>query len=188
MSVVRSTARLRMTEQAFLALPDDGRKYELVDGEAIEVPAGVRHDILGANIIVLLKPYTKGRGYLCGSQAGFRMQTGNVRSPDVSFVLAERFPDGQPPEGFGDFAPDLCIEIISPREDREEMKQKLLEYFASGAQQVWYLFPEPQRVIVYTGFTPTSTASAVYEDEEWIDGGPLLPGFRCRARELFDLG
>ena len=34
----------RMTEEEFMRMPDDGRKYELVDGEIREVPASVRHD------------------------------------------------------------------------------------------------------------------------------------------------
>ena len=56
-----------------MRLPDDGRKSELVDGEAKEVPGGVEQDVIGAHLIVLLHPFTKGRGFLTGAQAGFRM-------------------------------------------------------------------------------------------------------------------
>jgi Uma2 family endonuclease len=90
----------KMTEEEFLRLPDDGRKYELVDGEAKEVPAGVRHDAIVANIILLLGPFVRQRAVICASSAGFRMVTGNIRSPDVSLVLRERLPEGQLPEGF----------------------------------------------------------------------------------------
>src|SRR2546421_13009404 len=110
--------RPRMTEEEFLRLPDDGRKYELVNGEAMEVTAGMRHDEYGARVIFLLFPSARGRGALCGSQAGYRMTDGNIRSPDVSFTLKERFPEGRSPEGFADFAPDLCIEVISDSESR----------------------------------------------------------------------
>lgn len=177
-------ARARMTEDEFLRLPDDGRKYELVDGERKEVPANVEHDGIGANIIALLMPYTRRRGILCSSQAGFRMTSGNIRCPDVSFTLKERLPDGKAPRSFGDFAPDLCIEIISPTEDPQDMMRKVREYFASNAQQVWHLYPETQRVIVYQ--SPTSRA--IYEADAELDGGNLLPGFRCRVADLFDVG
>ena len=56
------------------------------------------------------------------------MLSGNVRSPDVSFTLKERFPSGRPPKGFGEFAPDLCLEIISPSEDWDDALRKVEEF------------------------------------------------------------
>src|SRR4029077_20231770 len=67
------TGEHRRTEEEFMRMPDDGRKYELVDGEAKEVPGGVEQDVIGAHLIVLFHPFTKGRGFLAASQAGFRM-------------------------------------------------------------------------------------------------------------------
>ncbi|MBI3945832.1 MAG: Uma2 family endonuclease [Armatimonadetes bacterium] len=171
----------RMSEQEFLHLPDDGRKWELVDGEAKEVPAGFEHDVIGANVIALLAPHARGKGFVAGSQAGFRMVTGNIRSPDVSFTRKERLPDGRPTKGFAPFAPDLAVEVLSPGEDFLDLPRKVAEYFASGAQAVWLLEPQAQRVTVY--HSPTETSDYGPEDE--IDGGDLLPGFRCRVGELF---
>jgi Uma2 family endonuclease len=176
-------AKPRVTEAEFLRLPDDGHKYELVDGEVKEVPSSVRHDIIGAHLIVLLAPYARGRGFIAGSQAGWRMQSANIRCPAVSFTRKERFPGGLPPDGFGDFAPDLCIEIISLSEERADMERKVHEYFATDAQQVWHLFPETQTARVYT----SPIAFTDYAAEEELDGGALLPGFRCRVAELFAL-
>jgi Uma2 family endonuclease len=176
-------ARSPMTDDEFLRLPDDGRKYELVDGEAKEVPAGYEHDIIAATIIALLRPYAKGRGYIASSQAGFRMASNNIRSPDVSFMRKSRLPDGKPSQGFEEGAPDLCIEIISPSEDRADMGRKVREYFATGAQQVWHLFPETSSVCVFT----SPTASTIYSADDELDGGDLLPGLHCRVSELFAL-
>ena len=178
-----TTVKPRMTEEQFMRLPDDGRKYELVDGEAKEVAAGVEHDVMGAHLIVLLHPFARGRGFLAGSQAGFRMLSGNIRSPDVSLTLKGRFPSGRPPKGFGDFAPDLCIEIISPSEDWDEALRKVEEYFAAGAQRVWHLFSETQRAVVYR--SPGETTE--YEAQDELAGEDLLPGFRCRVAELFEI-
>jgi Uma2 family endonuclease len=176
-------ARPRMTEEEFMRLPDDGRKYELVDGEVKEAPTGVRHDEIAMRIGVLLYPFTRGRGALCSSQAGYRMRGGNIRSPDVSFTLRERLPGGRSPEGFGPFAPDLCIGIISPSEDREEMARKVREYFEAGAQQVWHLYPETQSAVIFTSPLETRPLSA----GDQLDGGDLLPGFRCRVADLYAL-
>jgi len=175
--------RRKMTEEEFLRLPDDGRKWELVEGEAREVPAGHEHAVMVINIGVMLKPFARGRGFVAGSQAGFRMASGNIRSPDVSFTRKERMPGGQPSEGFEDFAPGLAVEIISPSEQPDEMARKVAEYFGAGAEQVWHLFPDTRRVTVY--YSPFDTAD--FGPQETLDAGDLLPGFSCRAEELFDL-
>ncbi|HZO88973.1 MAG TPA: Uma2 family endonuclease [Chthonomonadaceae bacterium] len=176
-------AKAKLTEEEFMRLPDDGRKYELVDGEAKEVPAGFQHAAIVANIIALFMPYARGRDILAASQAGFRMVDGNIRSPDVSFTLKSRLPQGRPNKGFGNLAPDLCIEIISDSEDRADMERKVGEYFTAGAQQVWHLFPETQTARVFTA----PAAFTDYAPTDTLDGGDLLPGFRCRVAELFAL-
>jgi len=173
----------RMTEEEFMRLPHDGRKWELVDGEAREVPTSITDDMIVMNLGAMFKPYAQGRGYLTASQAGFRMMNGNVRCPDAAFTRKERFPGGKPPNTFADFAADLCIEIISPSEEPAEMRQKLIEYFSSGAQQVWHLFPEARRVLIYT--SPLESQS--YEADDEMNAGDLLPGFHCRVSELFEL-
>lgn len=173
----------KMTEDEFMRLPKDGRKWELVGGEAREVPAGHEHDILVINIGAMLKPFARGRGFVSGSSAGFRMASGNVRSPDVSYMSKERLPDGQPARSFEGAAPDLAIEIISPSEEPDEMAQKVAEYFGAGARQVWHLFPAVQQVTVY--FSPLDSANYGPEDE--LDAGVLLPGFSCRVEDLFRL-
>ncbi len=173
----------KLTEEQFLRLPDDGRKYELVDKEAKEVPAGHEHDVIGAGLIARLVPVAKERGYVAGSQAGFRMTNGNIRSPDVAFTLKERLPDGKPSKGFETGAPDLAIEIVSPNEDIADLLRKIGEYFASGAQQVWLLFPETRTVKVYS--SPFDVRTLVGDDE--LTGGDLLPDFRCKVQELFEV-
>ena len=185
MAVAQATpaARRKITEEELMRLPKDGRKWELVDGEAREAPAGHKHDAIGIQVAFLLKPFARGRGVVAGSQAGFRMASGNVRSPDVSFTRKERMPGGQPSEGFEDFAPDLAVEIISPSEQADEMARKVAEYFGAGAEQVWHLFPETKQGTVY--FSPFDMVSFGPEDE--LDAGDLLPGFSCRVEDLFDL-
>jgi Uma2 family endonuclease len=176
-------ARPLVSEEEFMRLPDDGRKYELVDGEVKEVPANVEHDVIGVTVAVTLRPHAKGLGYVASSQAGFRMRSGNIRCPDVSFTRKDRFPDGLPPKTFGAIAPDLAIEIISQSEDGRDMVRKVGEYFESGAQQVWHMYPESSQIEVF--YSPTD--SRTFEADQEIDCPNILPGFRCRVSELFEL-
>ncbi len=182
MATVRTRKRRKVSEQEFLRLADDGRKYELVEGEVKEVPAGVRHDAIVMRVGVALYPYVQNLGVLCASSAGYRMVSGNIRSPDVSFIRRERLPEGKPSVGFGDTAPDLAIEVLSPSEDQSELLRKVAEYFESGAQQVWVLDPEAVRALVY--HSPLTVQ--VLDAEDTLEGGELLPGFRCKVRELLE--
>lgn len=172
----------KLTEEEFMRLPDDGRKYELVDGEAKEVPASVKHDVIGVEIATRLKPLVADIASVAGSKAGFRMVSGNIRSPDVSVIFKQSLPEGKLPEGFGDRAPDIAIEIVSPHEDMPDLMRKIGEYFESGAQQVWLVFPEDRRVIVYN-----SPFDTVVLHEEDILTTPLVPNLQLRVGELFEL-
>lgn len=173
----------RMTEAEFMRLPDDGHKYELVDGEPKEVPTSFPHDLIAAVVHLAIAPFAKGIGYITLGQTGYRMVSGNIRCPDIGFTLKTRFPDGVLPQGFGDFAPDLCIEIISPSEERADMERKVREYFAAGASIVWQMFPEAQRIVVFT----SPEIETVYASDDVIDAGTLLPGFRCLVADLFQI-
>ena len=185
MAVAQATpaTRRKITEEEFLCLPDDGHKWELVDGEAKEVAMGHEHEAIGIQVAFLLKPFARGRGVVAGSQSGFRMVSGHIRSPDVPSTRKERMSGGRPTEGLEDFAPDLATEITSPSELPDDMTRKVAEYFGAGAEQVWHLFPETKQVTVY--FSPFDTAD--FGLEEALDVGDLLPGFSCRAEEFFDL-
>jgi Uma2 family endonuclease len=177
-----TAVKQRLTEEEFLRLPDDGRKYELVEGEAREVPAGVLHDAIVMRIGFLMYPSAQKVGFLAASSAGFKMVTGNIRSPDVSLVLRERLPEGKPPQGFLEGAPDLAIEVLSPNEDWAELGRKLGEYFASGSKEVWLVDPEKPMVTVYKSLTEVRV---FYADDEIST--ELLPSFRCKVSELLAL-
>ena len=173
-----------ITEEEFRNLPDNGRKYELVEGALEEVPTNFAHDAIIFNLALLLGPSGKGRGSFTVGQAGFRMtRPRTVRCPDFSFTRKERIPGGIPGSAFGDHAPDLCVEVISPSERGPAMDQKIVDYFASGATLVWQMFPETRRLVVFTGPTDQRTLEA----DDFVDAGDLLPGFRARVGDLFAL-
>lgn len=177
------TAPRHFTKEDFFHLPDRGVKVELVDGNLREVPTTVEHDVIGANLVALLVPAARGRGFVTISQAGFRMRSGNIRIPDVAYTRRERFPGGRPPTTFGDAAPDLCIEIIYPSEEAGERERKRREYFDSGAVLVWELFPESQMVQVYTDPVTFTTLGS----PDALTGGDLLPNFQCGVADIFAL-
>ena len=164
-----------------MRLPRDGRKWELVNGRLQEVPTSAKHDQIVIWLGRVIGPYADDHGILTASQAGFRMSNRNVRCPDFGFTRYDRFPDSEVPDGFVEFAPDLAVEIISPSEEPADMARKVAEYFASGAQQVWHMFPETQTIRVFRSPSDATT----YQPDDTLDLNDLLPGFRSRVAELF---
>ncbi len=173
---------IRMTEDELMRLPDDGCLYELVDGFAVGKPwATFRAGVIAANLIGLLGPSARGRGVMTMGKAGFRMKNGNIRVPATSFTRKERLPGGHAPNGFGDMAPDLCVEIIRGAEEWTDMERKIGEYFDGGAQQVWHVFPETQQVTIFT--SPKETR--MLNSEDMLTAEDILPGFSCRVSDIF---
>ena len=103
-----TTAAQTVTDADLLALPRDGHKRELVDGVVRVTPAGARHGAvalrLGARM--LLHASERRLGEVFDSSTGYRLPSGNLRVPDVSFVAAHRLPGGKVPTGFFELAPD----------------------------------------------------------------------------------
>lgn len=180
-TLVQPKRKRRWTEADLLCLPDDGRKYELVNGRLVEVPTGARHGQICVRLSAKLYYTAEGRVSVFDSGTGFRMAQGNIRSPDVSVMRTERLPDGKAPEGFVDGAPDLAVEVISPSETMGAVLTKIVEYFESGAQEVWLLFPERKQVHRYRA----ELVVEVLNEDDTLNGAPLLPNFTVRVGDLF---
>jgi Uma2 family endonuclease len=172
-----------VTDEELLQAPRDGQKYERVDGEMRVSPAGCRHEGVGAALLVRLWTFAheRGLGHVFGSSAGFRWpgrqadRPDNVRSPDVSFVAAGRFPDERWPVGFAPLAPDLAVEVLSPNDRPEDVLEKVGEYLANGTRLVWVIDPEKRTAVVYR--SPTSVR--VVDEADALDGEDVMPGFSC---------
>lgn len=92
--------KIGTTAQELYELPDDGKRYELVEGELREMaPAGAMHGNVAATLTILLGQHVRAQqsGRLLAAETGFRISRNpdTVRAPGVSFVSRERVP----PEG-----------------------------------------------------------------------------------------
>jgi Uma2 family endonuclease len=177
-----TTTRRAATEQDLLAMPRDGRKYELVDGEIRVSPAGDRHSVVAARLVARLVPVVERQrlGHVCGADAGFRLPGGNVRSPDGSFVASGRFPNDEPPDDFGDLAPDLAVEVTSPGDRPRYVLDKVGEYLEAGVRLVWVIDPRHARAVVYRSISDVRELGP----DDALDGEDVVPGFRCTLREV----
>lgn len=161
-----------------------GARCELVDGRIVEMsPAGGRHGQVCARILARLVAHAEENdlGAVFDSSTGFRLPNGNVRAPDVAFVVRGRLAGETAPAGFIALAPDLAVEVRSPDDSPRELLDKVGEYLAAGTRLVWLADPASRTLVVYRSLQDvTSHAGA-----DAVDGGEVLPGFRCPLSRLF---
>ena len=182
MPEVATTARTRATEADLLQTPQDGYKYELVDGEIRMSPGGARHGQVGVRLSTLLQAFVDGRtlGHVFESSTGFRLPGGNVRSPDVCFVRAGRFENERPPDDFPNLAPDLVVEVLSPGDSPRHVLDKIGEYLQAGTRLVWVIDPRLERAAVYRSLTDVKELRL----EDSLDGEDVVPGFVVKLSDL----
>ncbi|MEP0917497.1 Uma2 family endonuclease [Leptolyngbya sp. DQ-M1] len=173
------------TDEEFMALPDNGDRYEIVNGELrIVGNSGMQHGyiaiFLGGRMVVYV--VDRKLGVVCDSSTAFKMKSGNKRSPDISFVAKDRLKGLKKlPRGFFEGAPDLAVEVIPPSNTFEEIHQKIVEYFESGSRLVWVINPDEESVIVYRSATP----DRLLKKTDFLDGEEVVDGFRLEIAELF---
>lgn len=183
-----TTATRLMTADEFLMMPDDGRRYELVRGELVELgpPPGFLHGDVAGNAFAILWNYVRPRGLgrVSAAETGFRISTDpdTVRAPDAAFVAAERLPDGELPSGYLPFAPDIVVEVVSPSDRQSDVEAKAQIWLDAGARLVWVVYPLSRTVRVHRPDTET----VALRDDQALDGATALPGFSVRVSALFD--
>ena len=181
-----TTTLQRSTASELFAMPDDGFRYELVKGELRKMsPAGTEHGAIVWNLSGMLAPHIKaenlGQGF--GAETGFKIASDpdTVRAADIAFVRRERIPETGIPKNFWQTYPDLAVEVVSPGDTYDEVSEKVKDWLDAGTRAVWIVNPRQRVVSVYRSVKDVTVLS---EGDE-LDGGEVVPGFRCRVSEIF---
>lgn len=173
------------TEDDVVRIHDhEDRLYELADGVLVEKTVGTYESYLAGVLLQHLGVFVTGRklGIVLPPDGMVRLSPGLVRIPDVSFISSNRLPGRRVPRaGIAPISPDLAVEVISRGNTEREMEDKLDEYFAASVRLVWYVYPIPREVKVYSARDQCVTL----REEHALTGGEVLPGFSLSVRELF---
>ena len=91
------------------------------------------------------------RGYFFDSSAGFTLPNGATRSPDVSFILKDRWEalSVEEQEKFAPICPDFILELRSKNDSVSDLQEKMEEYLANGATFGWLVDPYERTVYTY---------------------------------------
>jgi Uma2 family endonuclease len=181
-----TTKKKLTTADELASMPDDDLRHELVEGELITMPpASGGHGRIAARIqrqINLFDPDAK-LGEAISADTGYMLSRSpdTVRAPDLAFVANKKLKTVQSEYPFPRIAPDLPVEILSPSNTAQEVSRLIDDYLQAGSSLVWVVDPAARSVTVWK---PDETAVVLHEDDE-IDGGEVLPGFKCRVGEFF---
>lgn len=173
-----------LTLDEFVRLPDDETRKELVRGRVVrEPPAGFEHGGLAAHIAHRLREFVArgDLGMVVGAETGFILfeDPPTVRAPDAAFVTRERLPEDR--SGFAPLAPDLAVEVVSPSNTMPQIHDKVCDFLDAGTRLVWIVEPRRRTVMVYR----SRDDIRLLTEDDALDGGDLLPGFRLPVAELF---
>ena len=175
-----------MTADELLAMPHNGYRYELVQGELRQMElAGRQHGRTAAQIGGCLGAFvaTNGLGETYAAGTGFIIDTApdTVRAPDVSFVARERAEATAEDRGFFPGAPDLAVEIISPNDRSNEVEEKVSDWLRAGTQMVVVIDPLQRTATVYRSFDEI----CVLTERDMLDGGEVVPGWKMPLADVF---
>lgn len=174
-----------LTLDEFARQADEASRMELVRGRLVREPtAGFEHGAMALHIGQRLREFVvrEKLGLVVGAETGFVLfeDPPTVRAPDAAFVAEERLPENR--TGYARLAPDLAVEVVSPSNTVTQMQDKVCDFLDAGTRMVWVIDPRRRTVMVYCS---RPEIGLLTEDEE-LDGGDVLPGFRLPVAELFD--
>jgi Uma2 family endonuclease len=143
-----------LTYQDYVALPDDGRRYQILDGELCVTPApGSRHQEISGNLFAAIHAYVKAHGLGKVFPAPIDVILSDapgdtsIVQPDVVFVAADRVErvSARGIEG----APILVAEVLSPTTAAVDRRHKRDLYARHGVTYYWIVDGEARTIEMY---------------------------------------
>jgi Uma2 family endonuclease len=148
----RWPAQGRWTWEDYLRLPDDGNRYEILEGVLYVSPAPIYdHQFLVFALAGELRSFVsaRGLGVILGAPFDVRLPgIANPVQPDVLFFRSGNEP--QAGDKYFEGVPDLVVEVLSPGTGRLDRRVKLAAYQKAGVPEYWLADPKTRTVTVYT--------------------------------------
>ncbi len=114
-------------------------------------------------------------GVAFDSSTGFRLPNGAIRSPDAAWVRLDRWQalTSEQRQKFVPLCPDFVVELASPSDEVEDIREKMQEYLANGLQLGWLIAPATQTVEIYRPNQPIE----ILNQPATLSGENILPEF-----------
>jgi Uma2 family endonuclease len=174
----------RLTYEDYCLLPNNGRRYEIVDGELFVTPSPRRaHQKVVTRLSRHLDEFVEKSGhgevYVAPFDVVFSLH--DVVEPDILYVSKERASVVTEKNVQG--APDLVVEVLSETTAEIDRTTKLKLYARHGVQEYWLIDPEACSAEIYRREARGFERVASLKSSDSLTT-PLLPGFSVPLREL----
>ncbi len=165
-------------------MPDDGRRYQVVEGELFTAPApNTFHQFVQKNLLRILDNYLLQHpiGKALGAPCDVYLDDFNVFQPDVLYVTREYAARIQDDGIHG--APDLAIEILSPSSAALDRRKRGL-LAKAGTVEFWQVDPALRQIQRFV-FAESMAKPVALIDEPETCTSPLFPGLTLATAEIF---
>jgi Uma2 family endonuclease len=142
--------RVILTYKDYEALPADGRRYELHEGELSVTPArSPRHQEVSLNLGVVLHNHvkTRGLGKVLAAPIDCILSDTTIVQPDIVHIEPARLPAISPRGIEG--APTLVVEILSPSTTQIDRSVKFQLYARHGVPYYWIVDHDARGIEAY---------------------------------------
>jgi Uma2 family endonuclease len=153
-----------LTRADLETMPDDGHRYELIDGALLVTPApSRRHQLVSAHLHVLLATSAGGGLRVLAAPTDVVLAEDTVVQPDLLVVDADNYADEERP-----LRPLLAVEILSPSTRRIDLALRRSRYESAAIPAYWVVDPDVPEIVAW----------------EWQDGEYVEIGRAAGAETL----
>ena len=146
-----AAVRVVLTYDDYVALPDDGKRYEIHDGELSVSPSPTfRHQDVLATLLGLLRAHVleNDLGAVVPAPITVILAETSIVEPDIIYIAKDRMSIVSA-RGTVDGAPTLAVEILSPSTARIDRQRKLQLYARHSVRYYWIVDLDLRVIDVY---------------------------------------
>jgi Uma2 family endonuclease len=152
----------------------------------VMTPAGSRTSRMNMRIGRLLDEWAEadGRGVAFDSNGGFSLPDGSMRAADAAWVALPRWKalSDADQSRYAPLCPDFVIELRSPTDSLTELREKMQQWIANGAQLAWLIDPIERAVSIYRpGEQPE-----VHQHSTSVQGNGVMAGFELVMARIWE--
>jgi Uma2 family endonuclease len=169
----------------FTTIPEDGHRYEIVNGVLYMAPSpSLGHQGIAGEIFAYLRDFVQmaGLGRVFVAPADVELSYKNVVQPDVFVVLNEQLDRIAGSRLIG--APDLVVEVAFPSTARHDLREKQDAYARAGVPEYWIVTPGEQVVEVLVLEGQFYSSLGVFGGEEMLPSR-IVPDMPVRVEQFF---
>jgi len=183
------TTTSRWTSADLETLPDNGKRYEIIDGELhVSKQPHWNHQVVCGQLFALLQAWnrTTTAGY-ANLAPGVIFADDEDVAPDVVWISRARLAASLAPDGKLHAAPELVVEVLSPGSlnERRDREAKLKLYSRRGVHEYWIIDWRARQIELYRREEQALHLVATLYEADTLQT-PLLPGFALSLANLFE--